>query len=174
MLLVPDALPTSRPVSRRSVLLGTGRGLLGLALVGVTAAACGTDKPAAPDTLLAPLAQARADAAMATAAAAALPALAAALTQIATEREAHARALADEIGRVAGTALSSTTTSTTTTAAEPSPPTRRDVVAALRSSAEAAADLAVDQSGYRAGLLGSIAAACTASYLVGLPEEPKP
>ena len=173
MLLVPDALPTSRPVSRRSVLLGTGRGLLGLALVGVTAAACGTDKPAAPDTLLAPLAQARADAALATAAAAALPALAAALTQIATEREAHARALADEIGRVAGTALSSTTT-TTTTAAEPSPPTRRDVVAALRSSAEAAADLAVDQSGYRAGLLGSIAAACTASYLVGLPEEPKP
>ena len=44
----------------------------------------------------------------------------------------------------------------------------KDVIAALRRSADGAAQLASTLSGYRAGLLGSIAASCTASYAVGL------
>ena len=44
----------------------------------------------------------------------------------------------------------------------------KDVIAALRRSADSAAQLASTQSGYRAGLLGSISASCTASYTVGL------
>lgn len=178
MLLVSDAPSPTRSLSRRSVLLGAGRGLVGLTLLGAaaTAAACGSDKPVEPDKLIAQLKLARADAEMATAAAAkGSSALVAAFKQIALERGEHARALSEEIDRVAGAPLSSTTV-TTTAADTPAPatPTRRDVVAALRHSAESAAGLAATESGYRAGLLGSIAAACTASHVVGLPEEPKP
>ena len=50
----------------------------------------------------------------------------------------------------------------------------RDVAEALRKSAESATKLVPTLSGYRAGLMGSIAAACTASYTVGLPSEGKP
>jgi hypothetical protein len=38
----------------------------------------------------------------------------------------------------------------------------------LRASADSARQLAGTSSGYRAGLLGSIAASCTASYSVAL------
>ena len=48
------------------------------------------------------------------------------------------------------------------------PPTVKDVVAALRHSAERAGALAGTESGFRAGLLGSIAASCTASFAVTL------
>ncbi|MGA9612157.1 MAG: hypothetical protein WBS15_11570, partial [Mycobacterium sp.] len=41
-------------------------------------------------------------------------------------------------------------------------------VRSLRASATSASQLASTSSGYRAGLLGSIAAACTASYTVAL------
>ncbi|HYP94700.1 MAG TPA: hypothetical protein VER34_16630, partial [Mycobacterium sp.] len=47
-------------------------------------------------------------------------------------------------------------------------PTTEEVIAALRESADSAGQLAVKQSGYRAGLLGSIAASCTAGYTVAL------
>jgi hypothetical protein len=43
-----------------------------------------------------------------------------------------------------------------------------DVVTSLRASADSAAKLASTSSGYRAGLLGSIAASCTASFSVTL------
>jgi hypothetical protein len=43
-----------------------------------------------------------------------------------------------------------------------------DVVTSLRAAADSAAKLASTSSGYRAGLLGSIAASCTASYSVAL------
>ncbi|WP_353850711.1 hypothetical protein, partial [Sphingomonas sp.] len=47
-----------------------------------------------------------------------------------------------------------------------------NVISALRASADSAAQAAAALSGYRAGLLGSIAAACTASYSVALaPSE---
>jgi hypothetical protein len=51
----------------------------------------------------------------------------------------------------------------------------RDVINALRESADSATALAAELSGYRAGLLGSIAASCTASYQVALVfREPAP
>ena len=57
----------------------------------------------------------------------------------------------------------------TSTTAEPAePPTAKDVIGALRQSADSATELAAKFSGYRAGLLGSIAAACTAAYTVAL------
>jgi hypothetical protein len=43
-----------------------------------------------------------------------------------------------------------------------------DVIDALRASAEYASRLVANSSGYRAGLLASIAASCTASYTVAL------
>ena len=73
-------------------------------------------------------------------------------------------------GRAAPT---TSATATTTPAAGSSPvdppaPTVKDVDEALRASADSAAQSAAVLSGYRAGLLGSIAAACTASYSVAL------
>ena len=43
-----------------------------------------------------------------------------------------------------------------------------DVIDALRVSADNASRLVTTASGYRAGLLASIAASCSASYLVAL------
>ncbi|GKU56965.1 hypothetical protein NJB14197_28250 [Mycobacterium montefiorense] len=42
------------------------------------------------------------------------------------------------------------------------------MINALRTSADDAARLVSSESGYRAGLLASVAASCTASYLVAL------
>ena len=151
-----------------------------LAALGVVASACGESPPKQPavEDLLGPLDQARHDSALAAAAAAAVglaPQIAAALTVVATQRAAHARALSTEIFRAAGKLTSS---SSETTQPEPQPhpggraPTataagvRRDRRAAA--SAESASRLVATSSGYRAGLLGSIAASCTASYTVAL------
>ena len=61
------------------------------------------------------------------------------------------------------------------TTAEPAKtPTVQDVIGALRVSADSASNLAATLSGYRAGLLGSIAAACTAAYTVALVGPGKP
>jgi hypothetical protein len=46
-------------------------------------------------------------------------------------------------------------------------------VGALRKSADSAAELVPSLSGYRAGLLGSIAASCTAAFTVALKTERK-
>ena len=91
-----------------------------------------------------------------------------ALTQVASERSEHAQALSDEIARITGKPTTSTTTTTTTGATPANAPTAEDVVAALRKSADSAGQLAAQLSGYRAGLLGSIAASCTAAYTVAL------
>lgn len=163
-------MPAATPLSRRSVL----RAAVGAAAIGVLVSACGRDEHNEPDTLLPQLEAARSDAALATAAAAAPglnPATVAAYTEVAAERGKHADALAAEITRATG---SSPTSSTTAAGGSVAAPARRDVVAALTRSAESASGRAVTESGYRAGLLGSIAASCTALYLVGLPEEPKP
>ncbi len=161
----------SAALCRRDVLAGLCRGAAGLALLTVTAAACGTSEPEV-DPLRAPMDQATADAEQArAAAAAAAPPLAKALTQIATERAEHARALGVEIARAAGqpAPTSSTTSPTATTTAPAGPaPTVKDVVAALRRAADSAGGLAATQAGYRAGLLGSIAASCSASATVSL------
>ncbi len=134
---------------------------------------------------------ATADAAMARAAtAAAVPDAVNALTQVASQRAEHARALALEIARAAGrpaptdassassSAASSATsvagtpgTAGTMTSPPPPPPSVKDVLSALRRSADSAAQLAPTLSGYRAGLMGSIAAACTTSYTVGFGDR---
>ena len=169
---MPSPPADSGILRRRDVLLGFGRGAAGLVLLSVTAAACGSAPPEI-DPLQAQLDLATADSDMARAAtAAAAPPLVPALTQIAAERADHARALAVEIARAAGapspTTTVTTTTTTTATGTAAPPPSVKDVIATLRRSADGAAQLASTQSGYRAGLLGSISASCTASYAVGL------
>lgn len=178
---MPSVLPTT---SRRRLLVGgTALALLGGA--GVTA--CGSTPPVKEvDALLEQLTRARSDGELAgNAAAAAPPAVAAALTAVSGQRAAHARALTDEITRVSGEApppaASSSASSATspsaappTSAQPPPPPSAADVIAALQQSAQGAAHLATRQSGYRAGLLGSIAAACTAAATVGLAGTGQP
>jgi hypothetical protein len=163
MLHVPSPPPT---VSRRRVLLGVAA----LALLGSTAA-CGGSSPPPPDVdeLTAQLDRARADSQLAAAAATATPPppTAPALTAVASERTAHANALSDELVRMIGKDAP-TTTAVSTTVQPATAPTAQDVIAALRQSADSAAQLAATQSGYRAGLLGSIAACCTAAYTVAL------
>jgi hypothetical protein len=146
-----------------------------LALLGA-AAACGKPAPRLDvDALVAQLDRAQADSELAaTVATTAPPPVAKALTAIAAERAAHAQALTDELTRMNGaptpTAAATTTSSTTTTMTgePPQPPTTKDVVASLRQAADAAATAAAQQSGYRAGLLGSIAASCTTAFTVAL------
>jgi uncharacterized protein (DUF2342 family) len=156
-------------VSRRRVLVGGAA----LAVLGMAVPACSSPpEPPAVDELQAQLTLARQDSELAIAAAvgAAQP-VNAALTEVAAERAKHAQALTTEIARLAvnPTSTSAATTSPTTTrvVAAPPPPLA-DVVRSLRASADSARQLAGTLSGYRAGLLGSIAASCTASYSVAL------
>lgn len=170
---MPRAVPV---VNRRGVLAGGAA----LAALGVVATACGesTPKPPAVEELLGPLDQARRDSALASAAAAAVgspPQIAAALTVVASQRAAHARALSTEIARAAGKLVSATSETSSSSpsptdpaAPPPPPPPVSDVVDSLRASAESASRLVATSSGYRAGLLASIAASCTASYTVAL------
>jgi hypothetical protein len=168
---VPSALPT---VSRRRVLVGAAA----LALLGgPVVTACGSTPPVKDlDALIGALDRAHDDNRLAgNAAAAAPPKIAATLSVVADQRAAHAKALTEEITRISGetptpstTAAASSSTTPTTSGPPPKPPTAADVVAALKQSADGASLLATQQSGYRAGLLGSIAAACTAAATVAL------
>lgn len=168
------------PLNRRQVLTRGGQGLLALALIGAAVPGCGSGQSPEPDPLEAELAAARADAALATAASNAVPAaLAPPLRVIADERTRHAAALVEELARAAGTPTPEPGTAGATATTSPAPPSGpppgvRDVADALRRSADSAAALAPTMSGYRAGLLGSIAASCTAAYTVGLPAPRKP
>lgn len=183
-VLDPESGPSparTRPTfTRRRVLVDGGRGLLALALVGSAVTACGSAKSPEPDPLEAQLEAARQDSELATAAAkGARPPAAAALSEIAAERNRHAAALVEELARAAGkptpNETAETTAATTTPPPKPGPPPSvGDVAAALKKSAESAAKLVPTLSGYRAGLMGSIAACCTAAYTVGLPAERKP
>jgi hypothetical protein len=146
-------------------------GAAALALLGSVAAACGEPPPPpGVDELAAQLDRARADSQLATDAASATPPppTAQALTAVASERAAHAQALSDELVRMVGKKAPTATSTTMTTAQPAEAPTTEDVIAALRQSADSAAQLAASQSGYRAGLLGSIAASCAAAYSVAL------
>jgi hypothetical protein len=169
---VPRTPPVVSPVvSRRQVLAGGAA----LAVLGMTGSACSSPPaPPAVDELESQLKLARHDSELATAAAAAAAAkpVSAALTEVASERAQHAQALATEIARLAvnptSTASQTTSPTPTTSAAAAPPPTLSDVINSLRGSAASAAHLATTSPGYRAGLLGSIAAACTAAYSVAL------
>lgn len=159
-------------VSRRHVLIGAAA----LALLSTTSACAASTPPPDVTALVTQLDLARSDSELAASAAAgAHPPLATALTTVVSERTAHAEALTEEITRVTGQKPTSSTVATsisrtpTSGAALPAP-TPHDVVVALAKSAGSAAQAAAEQSGYRAGLLGSIAAACTAAYTVALAE----
>lgn len=158
-------------ITRRRVLVAGSRGLALAALLAATGTACGSTPPPEPDPLEQQAELARHDSELAAAAAkAAPPAVAPALTEVAAERARHATALTEEIARVGGKSSSATSsTSPTTSAATTPPPTAADVVAALHSSADSATKLAATLSGYRAGLVGSIAASCVTAYTVALP-----
>jgi hypothetical protein len=163
--------PGFEPVVNRRWLLTGG---VALAVLAVSAPACSSPPaPPAVDELEAQLALARQDSELATAASAGTAqAVSSALTQVAVERTRHAQALSTEIARLAvnPTSMSAGTTSPTTTAsaAASPPPPLADVIRSLRASADSAGRLASTSSGYRAGLLGSIAASCTAAYSVAL------
>jgi hypothetical protein len=170
MLHVP---PRPTTVDRRRVLLGAA----GLAALAVTAAACSDPAPPGDlDDLTTALDRARADATLASqAAATARDRAATALGEVAKERSAHADALSAEIVRLTGRAAPTTTVTVTTTPSgapgvggTPPAATAADVVGALRASADSASHSAAGLTGYRAGLLASIAAACTASFTVSL------
>jgi hypothetical protein len=168
-------VPSAVPVTTRRGLLAGGAAL---AALGAVVSACDKSPPKPPpvEQLLGPLDQARHDSALAGAVAATVglaPQIAAALTVVASQRGAHARALSREISRAAGklTSSSSKTTSPSPAASAappPPPPPVSAVMDALRASAESASRLVPDSSGYRAGLLASIAASCTTSYTVAL------
>ncbi len=158
----PSSLPTV--LSRRRVLLG-GVALVisGCSVFGEQQTNRSTPEVPTPDPLLAVSAAARADAAVATQLAATSALQAVVLQSIAAERTAHAQALDAEITRAAG----SSAPSPTPAPAVPAPvvaPTAAPTVASLRAGLQehqrAAAGLAYTVAPYRAGLLGSIAAAC--------------
>lgn len=158
-------------IDRRRVLTGAGV----LALLAVAAPACGSaPTPPGVDDLEAQRRLAQRDSELAAAAGAAVTdpddkALSAALEQVSLERAEHARALATEIARAAGKPAPELPETTTPAAVQDaSTPEVSQVVNALRAAADSAGKLAATSSGYRAGLLASIAAACTASYTVAL------
>lgn len=156
-------------VTRRQVLTGG----VALAALSIVAPACSSPPaPPAADELEGQLTLARQDSELATAAAVGTDQeVGRALLQVAAERLQHAQALTTEIKRLAPTSsatTSPTTTTTTTSAAAAPPPPLASVVTSLKTSADSARQLASTSSGYRAGLLGSIAASCTASYTVAL------
>ena len=154
----------AHPINRRRMLIGAAA----LAAVGASASACASPAPPQPEDLQPQVDLARRDSQMASAAATAAGQFYAPLLNVvADERAAHAKALSQEIGRAAGGTTTEVQPAAPTTAAT-APPSRTDVIAALRESADSASKLAASVAGYRAGLLGSIAASCTASASVPL------
>jgi hypothetical protein len=167
---VPSALPT---ISRRRLLVTALPAGVVLTALGTAGACAPAPPPPELTDLVAQFDRAHADSRLAgLAATTARPRIVPALTTVASVRAAHARALSDEITRLTGgqTPTTSASTATTTSSAPAAAPTVADVTAALHASADSAARLAATLSGYRAGLLGSIAAACTASYQVALAD----
>ena len=133
-----------------------------------------SDTPA-EDPLLPIANAARADAAIATQVANSSPTRAVQLAIIAAERTAHATALDAEIARAAGKGANSPSpvseAALTSASAAPSTavapaPTVEGLRTRLQHNQSAAADLARTVPAYRAGLLGSVAAACAAELAV--------
>ncbi|MGQ4597575.1 hypothetical protein [Nocardia sp. R6R-6] len=168
--------PRLAALDRRSALRLAGAGTAGILTLGALVSCAENDAIHDPDPLAAQEVLARADAAAATAAIAMAPERHAALSAIAAERNAHADALRTEIGRAIGAYADGTTPAHRTRANGPGPsavasgstvaPTAPPSIDALRTqlaaSQKSSADLAHALSGYRAGLLASISAACAA------------
>jgi hypothetical protein len=141
---------------RRGVLLGAAT-----AFVALPAAACSHEKKSPPDPLLALESLARSDAATAHAIATRYPE-ATYVAEVGKARAAQAQALRREIDRVAGGPAPSTTR------AVPPPPKLPDGQKAavkqlsdsLAAAGRNASALVPSLPGYRAGLVGSVAAGC--------------
>ncbi|MCX6467951.1 MAG: hypothetical protein NTW76_01355 [Corynebacteriales bacterium] len=189
----PTLVPRS-VVSRRGLLRNTAAVSTGVVLGAGVLAACGDSAEMTEDMRIAqqlePLSVAASvDAAAATALAARAPDRAAALAVIAAERQTHATLINDEIARLSPDLARPSSTSgvvadpsPVTTTGDPAPtsaaPSVRDAAAAvttvddlrarLSDARSAAAGLAIAGQGYRAGMLGSVAAALTAEIEVQL------
>jgi hypothetical protein len=141
-------------VTRRAVLVGI--------VVGAVAACTDPEPPPPPDPLSALLARAEADRALAAAVAAALPALKAPAGEVARVRGDHATALRTEVERERPPTPSSTT------APPPAPPkapadaaaAKKALVDALTKAQEEATALVASLPRHRAGMVGSVVAAC--------------
>lgn len=181
-------------MSRRGLLRNTAAVSTGVVLGAGVLAACGDSAEMTEDMRIAqqlePLSVAASvDAAAATALAARAPDRAAALAVIAAERQTHATLINDEIARLSPDLARPSSTSgvvadpsPVTTTGDPAPtsaaPSVRDAAAAvttvddlrarLSDARSAAAGLAIAGQGYRAGMLGSVAAALTAEIEVQL------
>ena len=157
-------MPVTRTtLSRRALLRWASATIGGVGVLGV--AGCGLsddDTESEPDPLLAQAASARQDAATARALTAIYPDRAGALGVIADERTAHADALDSEVSRMAGITPDATTSSTSSTTAPAvgEAPTVEQLRDMLVRSQRTSADLARTLTGFRAGLLASISAAC--------------
>ncbi|WP_028476551.1 hypothetical protein [Nocardia sp. CNY236] len=164
-------------VDRRSALRLAGSGAVGVLTLAALAGCAEGDTVHEPDPLAAQEALARADAAAATAAIAVEPARHSALSTVAAERTAHADALRAETVRVIGVYADGTTPTHLTSESDPTTVPPSDAGARsieslrtqLMASGQSAAELARTLSGYRAGLLASIGAACAAQVEVLLP-----
>ncbi|WP_338892785.1 hypothetical protein [Rhodococcus sovatensis] len=165
-------MPTSAiapSLSRRSAIrLAAGAALATVGLVTTAGCSSGEDTAATVDTLTTHLRRARKDADMAAALIAILPERVNELSVIQSERSAHADSLAAEIDRVSGGESIPPSTPSTTTTTQVPPPTLEELLTGLSESGRSAADSARNESGYRAGLLGSISAACTVQSIVVL------
>lgn len=169
-------------VNRRTALRLAGGGTVGVLALGAVSGCGDQELVHEPDPLATQEVLARTDAANATAAIALAPQLHDALSTIAAERTAHADALRAEIDRVIGVYGDGTTPEHRTRTPEPglsqelpetpapttgsgtpvSPPTIQQLRDQLNTAMQSAAAVARTQSGYRAGLLASISAACAA------------
>ncbi len=154
-------------LTRRAALVVGALTFAGAATAGCTGGS-DADRADEPDPLLSAVAAARRDAAGAASAIALAPERAAALGVIASERGAHADALATEVARAAGRDPSAAPTAPATTTVTAPPPTVDELRAMLAESQVGAATLARRVDGYRAGLLGSISAAIAAHQAVML------
>jgi hypothetical protein len=151
-----DATP--RPaITRRRLLVGLL--LVPGALGGASACSPGgASAPDEPDPLIALADAARADAALATAAIVADPELTDRVRPLVDARTAHAAALDAEVARLDPAAASGAPTVVAESAGPP--PTLRQVREAVRASATAAGDVALELPVERVGLVASVAACC--------------
>lgn len=158
----------------------TRRGLLASVVLGTLAGAVGCTAesvpgplpdavPTAPrpaDELLGHAEAARRDAATAAALAVVLPERAPVLQAVSGDRTAHADALDAELARAAGSVASTPATAAPTTTRTAGAPDLATLQGSLRQAQDAAAQAATTAPAHRAGLLGSVSAACAAQLTV--------
>lgn len=156
-------------MSRRTLLRWSSAAIGGLSVLGATGCGASDDDTSEPDPLSAQATRAHTDAATATALIAMLPDRADALATIADERGSHAAVLDAEVARLAGPTATTGAVASTTTAPAGEPPTVEQLRERLNRARREAADLARTTSGYRAGMLASISAACAVQTAVLLP-----